>query len=76
MALWIPSGTAICGPMGAVGGPAPCIPDTPATGPAPTPGAGCPRSSPLEYPDDWLPTEPTEPAGEGEGVGDSGDGVP
>lgn len=31
-------------------------------------------NSPLLYPDDWLPTDPTEPAGEG--VGDNGDGVP
>lgn len=45
----------------------------PPAGPTGT-GAGPPRSSPLEYPDDWLPTEPTEPAGDG--VGLKGDGVP
>lgn len=31
-------------------------------------------NSPLPYPEDWLPTEPTEPAGDG--VGDRGEGVP
>lgn len=31
-------------------------------------------TSPLLYPDDWLPTDPTDPAGDG--VGDSGEGVP